>query len=368
MSETAGRDSFGHFCLLDIWACFGFRISIFEFVFRDAMTAAQITTPPSMPDFNRTGLDFRRPMPRPKVRGWVIDFHTHLLAARHAPAWFAAARHYGIDAFVTMAPLEEALVLQRHWGDRLHFIAIPKWGLADYDDWMRRIDAFYNLGSRIIKFHMAPGTMQSRNICLTIPQIERMVDQAIARNMIIMTHVGDPETWYSGRYADPAKFGTRQQHYEMWEAALDRVGDHPWLGAHLGGNPEDLPRLQRLLDHYPNLYLDCSATRWMVREISQRREAAREFFIRNQDRILFGTDQVSGDDRGFDFLASRFWCHRKLWETAYIGPSPILDPDLPPDAQPQMQGLALPDGVLQKLYHDNGVKLLERVGVRLGMM
>jgi hypothetical protein len=333
---------------------------------KDAMPAAAITTPPSLTDFNRTGLDYRLPMPRPKVRGWVIDFHTHLLAARHAPAWFEAARHYGIDAFVTMAPLEEALVLQRHWMDRLHFIAIPKWGITDFDDWMRRIDAFYNLGSRIIKFHMAPATMESRKYRLDLPIIQRIISEAVARGMIIMTHVGDPQTWYEGKYTDSARYGTRQQHYEMWEAALSQVGDHPWLGAHLGGNPEDLARLQNMIDRFPNLYLDCSATRWMVREISCRRDAAREFFIRNQDRLLFGTDQVSGDDRGFDFLASRFWCHRKLWETTYCGCSPILDPDLSENAQPQIQGLALPDAVLQKLYHDNAVKLLARVGVRFG--
>ena len=39
----------------------------------------------------------------------------------------------------------------------------------------------------------------------------------------------------------------------------------------------------------------------MIREISSRRDAAREFFIRNADRIIFGTDQVTGDDRGFEF-------------------------------------------------------------------
>jgi hypothetical protein len=331
------------------------------------MTTVGITPQTNIPDFNRTGLNYRQPMPRPKVRGWVIDFHTHLLAARHAGVWFEAARHYGIDAFVTMTPLEEALRLQRHWAGRVHFIAIPRWGATDYDDWMRRIDAFYNLGSRIIKFHMAPGTMESRNIRLDRPEIRRIICEASARGMIVMTHVGDPQTWYCGKYSDAGKYGTRQQHYEMWEAALGCVGNNPWVGAHLGGNPEDLPRLQRLLDGYPNLYLDCSATRWMVREISLRRDPAREFFIRNQDRILFGSDQVSGDDRGFDFLASRFWCHRKLWETAYIGPSPILDPDLPLDSQPQIQGLALPDEVLQKLYHDNAVQLLGRVGVRFGV-
>jgi hypothetical protein len=102
----------------------------------------------------------------------------------------------------------------------------------------------------------------------------------------------------------------------------------------------------------------------MVREISAQRDAAREFCIRNQDRLLWGSDQVSGNDRGFDFLASRWWTHRKLWETAYSGPCPILDPDLPADQQPIMRGLALPDDVLQKLYHDNAVNLLARVGVR----
>ena len=57
----------------------------------------------------------------------------------------------------------------------------------------------------------------------------------------------------------------------------------------------------------------------------------REFVIRNQNRLLWGSDQVSGDGRGWDFLASRWWCHRKLWETAYDATSPIFDPDLPED-------------------------------------
>ena len=331
--------------------------------------AAATTSQPKLPDYNRLGLDFRRPIPRPKVRGAVIDFHTHLLAKRHADDWFAAADHFGIDKFVTMTPLEEAVSLLRDWPGRLHFIAIPRWQETSpywVDEWLRRLEAFYNIGSRIVKFHMAPGTMASRKWRLDSPEIGRIIDEAEARGMILMSHVGDPDLWYHGKYgADVAKFGTRDEHYRMWESVMREHIDTPWLGAHLGGNPEDLLRLQHLFDTYPNLYLDCSATRWMAREISARRDQARDFFIRNQDRILFGTDQVSGDDRGFDFLASRFWTHRKLWETAYIGPATILDPDLPEDQQPQIRGLALPDDVLQKLYHDNAVKLMARVGVAI---
>ena len=334
------------------------------------MTAeSSIVASPKTPEHNRTGIDFRRPMPRPKVNGIVVDFHCHLLARRHAEAWFEAARHYGIDCFLSMTPLEEVVDLLRDFAGRIQFIAVPKFRDESpnwTEDWRRRIEAFYNLGSRIAKFHAAPQTMRFRGTRLDDPVYRPLIREVIDRKMAIMTHIGDPDLWYAGKYADSAKFGTREEHYRMWEGILNEYAGAPWIGAHMGGNPEDLHRLQGLLDRYPNLMLDCSATRWMVREISARRDAAREFFLRNQDRILFGTDQVSGDDRSFEFLASRFWAHRKLWETAYVGTTPIFDPDLPPDLQPMLRGLALPDEVLQKLYHDNAISFLAKIGMTFG--
>lgn len=213
-------------------------------------------------------------MPRPKVRGRVIDAHCHLLARRHAEGWFEAADHYGIDGFVTMSPLEEAVGLQRDWGHRLQFITVPKWGDAStrwVDDWLIRLEAFYNLGSRIIKFHAAPGTMVMRGARLDDPVYKPLFREAVSRGMALMSHIGDPDTWYGGKYgATPeaiARFGTREDHYRMWEGLLEEHRGTPWLGAHLGGNPENLPRLQGLLDRFPDLWLDCSATRWMVREV-----------------------------------------------------------------------------------------------------
>jgi predicted TIM-barrel fold metal-dependent hydrolase len=328
------------------------------------------SAPPKPPEHNRTGIDFARPMPRPKVNGIVIDFHCHLLAHRHAAIWFETARHFGIDAFVTMTPLEEAVAIQRDYPGRVQFIVVPKWQdisssslTAWIDDWQRRLDMFVNLGSRMVKFHMAPSTIQRRGLKLDAPELAPFFDAIVERKLAVMTHVGDPDTWYGSKYTDHEKYGVRDEHYAMWTRVMERYPDIPWVGAHMGGNPENLDRLQSLLDRFPNLSLDCSATRWMVREISARRDEARDFFIKNAERIIWGSDQVSGDERGFDFLASRWWAHRKLWETAFIGPTPIFDPDLPEDQQPRLRGLALPDEVLQKLYHDNAVKFLARVGV-----
>src|SRR5687768_1415880 len=266
--------------------------------------------PPAPPEHNRANIDFRRPMPRPKVNGTVVDFHCHLLAARHAPAWFESARHYGIDAFVTMTPLEEALKLQREWPGKLQFIVVPKWQdiatstLENWlDDWRRRLDMFCNLGARMVKFHMAPSTMERRGLKLDSPQLEPFFEAIVERKMAVMTHVGDPDTWYCTKYSDCGKYGARDEHYAMWTRVMERYPDVPWVGAHMAGNPENLGRLQSLLERFPNLQLDCSATRWMVREVSARRAEGREIFVKKAERMMWGSDQVSGDDRGFGCVA-----------------------------------------------------------------
>lgn len=329
--------------------------------------------PPNPADFNRLALDFRKEaagMLRPPVRGTVIDCHTHLLSAAHADAWFDAALAYGIEHTVTMTPLEEAIRLANSpWGERTTLIAVPAWqpGGYDPDNFWPRVDGYHNLGCRVVKFHLAPQTMVKTGLVLGGERLRRYVGHAIDRGMIIMTHIGDPQSWYdhAQRYGGDAEFfGSRDAHYDAWEILLDETRGHPWWGAHLGGWPENLPRLQHLLDTYPDLMLDLSATKWIVRALSEQRDEARRFIIRNADRLMWGSDQVSLEGRGFDFYASRWWTHRMLWETARQGESPIADPDAV-DGIPMLRGLSLPTDVLQRLYHDNVRRFLTRAGVTL---
>jgi hypothetical protein len=134
------------------------------------------------------------------------------------------------------------------------------------------------------------------------------------------------------------------------------LADFPGLrvqGAHFGGDPEDLGHVGRLLDAYPNYAIDCSATKWIARELSARPAESRAFVIARADRILFGSDLVAfAGARAADY-SSRYWVHRWLWEGEGVRPSPILDPCSSLPGGPIVHGLSLPDDVLARLYTDN---------------
>ena len=72
------------------------------------------------------------------------------------------------------------------------------------------------------------------------------------------------------------------------------IARHPdtiFIGAHVGNSAEDLMALGKLLDSYPNLYVDVAAR---VAELGRQPYTARKFFIKYQDRVLFGTDRYPG--------------------------------------------------------------------------
>jgi predicted TIM-barrel fold metal-dependent hydrolase len=143
---------------------------------------------------------------------------------------------------------------------------------------------------------------------------------------------------------------------------LEEFDDLKWIGAHMGGDIEHPDHLEALLERYPHLYLDTSATKWQVREVSSRSEAVHGLICRHPDRFLFGSDLVTRHLLPREHYTSRYWCQRTLWESTWEGPSPIADPDYQPEdglpATPYLRGLGLPDDVLQQVYHVNASRLL----------
>lgn len=349
---------------------------------------------------NRLSLDYAAEAQRFPALGYgIIDAHAHINGAAACEVWHRAALLYGIECTYSMTKLEDVPAFKQRFGDAMEFIAIPDWNakdrrLAQGDPFLTRISEFHALGSRIVKFWNAPRVMDFARE-LNEPGLFAL-DGALRTNamqhasqlgMSFMVHVADPDTWFATKYSDAAKYSTKREHYIPLERALDRF-DNKWLAAHLGGWPEDLEFLDGLLERHPNLSLDSSATKWIVRALSgHSRDAILQFLTKHTGRILFGTDTVSSDEHffdgtkssemamkatsatgAFDLYASRFWALRMMWEGTGSCPSPIADPDLhlvnpaqcTADDAPQLRGLDLPAALLRTLYRDAAIAFFNR--------
>ncbi len=321
---------------------------------------------------NRLGLLYGYEATRLPWPGPIWDVHTHLGGVAATRGYFEAAQRFGIERVWTMTKLENVDEIQAEFGDRVRFIAVPNYEAFDQPDtfttdWLKRIEGFAAKGCRVCKFWAAPrGVDFHPALKLDSPIRRQGMDLARSLGMTFMTHVGDPDTWFATKYQDTHRYGTKAQHHEVFERLLDEYDDVKWIAAHMGGDPEHLDHLQDLLDRHVNLYLDTSATKWMVRELSKHPGEFRKFCRRNPGRVLFGSDIVTTPtDSGFDLVASRYWALRTLFETDYEGPSPIVDPDLymvdpaiAPDATASMKSAKIDPQTLASVYHDAAAALL----------
>ena len=337
----------------------------------DMQIATQITP---LNDANRLGLLYRHEAAQLPWRGPIVDVHTHVGDVEGARLFFEVADLFGVQRIWTMTQLENIDAITAEFGDRVKFIAIPNYMRHAKDtftvDFLKRIEQFAEKGSRVVKFWAAPRghDFDREGFELDSPWWRRQMDLARSLGMMIMTHVSDPDTWFASHYLDHRRYGTKAQQYEPLERMLDEYHDVPWLAAHMAGDPEHLDHLQYLLDRYPHLYLDTSATKWLVRELSKHAGEYRAFCRNNPGRILFGTDNVANKETlSFDLYASRFWALRALHETDYAGPSPIVDPDLsmldpslPRESTATRRGAAMDPTTLQCVYHDAAVGLEAR--------
>jgi predicted TIM-barrel fold metal-dependent hydrolase len=300
---------------------------------------------------------FREPPPR-VVDGPIVDTHTHVGRA-HVEELFAAAEVYGVRRLIGICELDRGLALRDRYGDRLIVATTLAWEprgdparfAAENRALLARAAA---AGVRVVKLWFAPRIYDRFDgLHLDAPLLDAVFDAIAEHRLNVLVHIADPDRWFATKYTDAAKYGTKPEQYPQLERRLAQYPSVRVLAAHMGGDPEDLAHLGRLLDRYPNLSLDTSATRWIVRELGRQREAARAFFARYADRLLFGTDQLVLDEPDPERYLVRYWIHQMFWETDLVCPLPLDD-----DGEPVLRGLALPPEILRKVYWENAARWL----------
>jgi predicted TIM-barrel fold metal-dependent hydrolase len=140
-------------------------------------------------------------------------------------------------------------------------------------------------------------------------------------------------------------------------AARDRVlARYPRLrvvGCHLGSDEDDLGRLAKRLDAYPNFAVDTAArVRYFARG---DRDRAREFLTKYQDRILYATDFGLRDTSPEDGARALLARHNRDWD--FFSGDAMMEYEGRPT-----RGLALHDSVLRKVFRENARRWLPGIG------
>ncbi len=150
-----------------------------------------------------------------------------------------------------------------------------------------------------------------------------------------------------------AHLGSR--HYERLLKALEGlVAANPattFIAAHVAGAAEDLDRVERWLDAYPNLFVDIAAR---IAELGRQPRRARQLIVRHADRVLFGTDV-------FPPSLGEYAIHFRFLETADEHFAYSLG-EPPPQGRWRISGLGLPDDVLALVYAGNAARLIPGLG------
>jgi predicted TIM-barrel fold metal-dependent hydrolase len=289
--------------------------------------------------------------------------------------------------FIGTVRFSETLKVKKRLGDRFAFFANADWRGIEDADWgekeASRLQAAVRAGARGIKFfkNLGLGVRKADGSLLAIddPRLDPVMKMAAKTGAIVAIHTSDPAAFF--RPTDPRNerylellfapswsfhgedYPSRQALLDARDRLMARHPDTTFLGIHLANNPEDLDYVDALLDRLPNLYVDVSAR---LGEIGRHpADKVRRFFVKHQDRILFGSDIVvspGGLQLGSlsilpdtDEDASRFFrAHREYFETAGKG----IDHPTPIQGYWQVDAIDLPPDVLAKFYRENALRLI----------
>lgn len=311
----------------------------------------------------------------------VIDIHNHLGGGKE---FLTAERVQKYLDEMDAAGVRTVVNLDGGWGDHLqetlaaldrahpgrfvtfalvNFDGIDEAGWSDRE--AARLEESFRAGARGLKIDKRLGLRWRYKSGQVMPVDDPKLDPIWAacgkHKRPVVIHVSDPaafftpldrynERWHElNQHPNWLFFGDQYPKREETLAQLHRVIErHPettFINTHFGNNAEDLAAVAEKLDRYPNMLVDFDAR---ISELGRQPYTARRFFLKYQDRILFGTDTtprrdafriyyrfLETDDEYFDCAASH---HRQGFWMIY--------------------GIFLPPEVLEKIYYRNAELVL----------
>jgi predicted TIM-barrel fold metal-dependent hydrolase len=304
----------------------------------------------------------------------IIDMHSHdyVENADQIAQWCKTMDEVGVAHTAIMhcswigRPFEEVVELYGPYKDRFRF-----WCCFDYSDLSPEgiekacalLERYHNeLGATGVGELGDKGEgdtyarpVEGRDIHIDDPRIQPLIAKAGELKMPISIHIAEPYWMYLPMdekndglvnavtwHVDTTNCYGYDKLMETFENAVRENPGTIFIACHYLNMSHDFPRLGAMLDKYPNMYVDISAR---VAESAHTPRAAREFLIKYQDRVLFGTDN------GFDPEM-----YRTIFRVLETNDEHFYVPEF--GYHWALSAFNLPDEVLKKIYHDNAERIL----------
>ncbi len=217
-------------------------------------------------------------------------------------------------------------------------------------------------GARGLKIYKSLGLrykdVNGKRVAVNDPRLDPIWAKCGELGIPVLIHTADPkpfwdefdgdnERWLELKTRPGRKRGADNP--APWETLIaeqhNMFKKHPkttFINAHMGWYANNLPKLSQLLDEMPNMNVGIGA---IIAELGRQPRQAKAFFIKYQDRILFGKDSWKPEEfpTYFRVLESddEYFPYHKKYHAFWA-----------------MYGLDLPDDVLKKVYYKNALRIV----------
>lgn len=226
----------------------------------------------------------------------------------------------------------------------------------------RRLEADVRAGACGLKIYKNLGfdvkDDKGNRVPVDDPRLDPIWAKAGQLGIPVIIHTADPKSFwdpmdrYNERWLELKLHPRRKRANNdpaSWEQLLTEQHNvfrkHPkttFINAHMGWYPNNLAKLDSLMGAFPNMIVEIGA---VIAELGRQPRAAHQFFVKHQDRIVFGKDSWVPSEYATYFrvleTADEYFPYHKKYHAFW-----------------RMYGMALPDEVLKKVYYKNALRII----------